>query len=67
MYWSGQVMANDLADDDIDDVLEDDSAPDFEERRLMGGGDSSIRRKIEERLERKRLMDELDLLDDFDL
>ena len=60
-------MANDLADDDIDDILEDDSAPDFEERRLKGGSDSSIRRKIEERLERKRLMDELDLLDDFDL
>jgi hypothetical protein len=60
-------MANDLADDDIDDTLDDDSTPDFESRRDMGGRDSSIRRKIEERLERKRLMDELDLLDDFDL
>ncbi|CAA0102801.1 hypothetical protein [Zhongshania aliphaticivorans] len=60
-------MANDLADDDIDDIIDDDSVDGFEERRLMGGSDSSIRRKIEERLERKRLMDELDLLDDFDL
>ncbi|MBQ0761208.1 MAG: hypothetical protein ACJAU3_000104 [Zhongshania sp.] len=60
-------MANDLADDDIDDVLDDDSTDNFDERRLKGGSDSSIRRKIEERLERKRLMDELDLLDDFDL
>ncbi|AMO67789.1 MULTISPECIES: PA3496 family putative envelope integrity protein [Zhongshania] len=60
-------MASDLADDDIDDLVEDDSSADFDERRDMGGRDSSIRRKIEERLERKRLMDELDLLDDFDL
>ncbi|MEX1668245.1 PA3496 family putative envelope integrity protein [Zhongshania guokunii] len=61
-------MASDLADDDIDDIVDDDSSgADFDERRDMGGRDSSIRRKIEERLERKRLMDELDLLDDFDL
>ncbi|MDF1691356.1 MAG: hypothetical protein P1U47_03210 [Zhongshania sp.] len=61
-------MASDLADDDIDDIVDDDSSSaDFDERRDMGGRDSSIRRKIEERLERKRLMDELDLLDDFDL
>lgn len=60
-------MANDLADDDIDDTLEDDASVNFEERGPKAGGDSSIRRKIEERLERKRLMDELGLLDDFDL
>jgi hypothetical protein len=60
-------MASDLADDDIDDLVEDDSSADCDERRDRGGRDSSIRRKIEERLERKRLMDELDLLDDFDL
>ena len=60
-------MANDLADDDIDDTLEDDASVDFDVRGPKAGGDSSIRRKIEERLERKRLMDELGLLDAFDL
>lgn len=64
-------MAKELADTDSDsDVMEDgffDDNSSFEERAENGGRDNSIRRKIEERLERKRLMEELDLLDDFDL
>ncbi len=65
-------MAKDLdtdnASDDIGDGLfdgGDDVA--FDENVPIGGTDNSIRRKIEERLERKRLMEELDLLDDFDI
>ncbi|QQD17177.1 hypothetical protein I6N98_12475 [Spongiibacter nanhainus] len=64
-------MAKELADtdsdsEDMEDGFFDDSSS-FEEQAVNGGRDNSIRRKIEERLERKRLMEELDLLDDFDL
>ena len=59
-------MADDLADDDLDSAFEE-SDESFESRASMGGRDNSIRRKIEERLERKRLMEELDLLDGIDL
>lgn len=60
-------MADDLADDDLDEVFEESEDGGFEPRASMGGRDSSIRRKIEERLERRRLMEELDLLDDVEL
>ncbi|GAB3375491.1 hypothetical protein NCG89_03390 [Spongiibacter taiwanensis] len=60
-------MADDLADDDLEEGFEESEDSGFEERAAMGGRDHSIRRKIEERLERKRLMEELDLLDDIDL
>ncbi|AKH69233.1 hypothetical protein IMCC21906_01555 [Spongiibacter sp. IMCC21906] len=60
-------MTDNLADDDLDEVFDDADDSSFEGRAAMGGHDSSIRRKIEERLERKRLMEELDMLDDIDL
>lgn len=60
-------MAEDLADDDLDEVFESSDDRSFEERAAVGGRDHSIRRKIEDRLERRRLMEELDLLDDLDL
>lgn len=62
-------MAKDLsaaATDVIDDVFEDDdsSTSIFDSGPAMGGRDSSIRRRIEERIERRRLLDELGLLDE---
>lgn len=52
--------------DDFDDNFFDDGA-NYDDGLDMGGRDNSIRRRIEERLERKRLMEELELLDDLDL
>ncbi|MBD2858369.1 hypothetical protein IB286_05045 [Spongiibacter sp. KMU-158] len=64
-------MAKDLdssSDDDLDeDNFDGDEESSFPDRAITGGSDLSIRRKIEERLERKRLMEEFDLLDDFDI
>ena len=60
-------MAEDLESEEMEDAFEDSDDNGFEDRSSTGGKDNSIRRKIEERLERKRLMDELDLLDDLDL
>lgn len=53
--------------DDLDYGFFDDSSANYDEGLNMGGRDNSLRRRIEERLERKRLMEELDLLDDLDL
>lgn len=62
-------MADDLDSPEVGELDESgfDSEEDgFVERAITGGNDLSLRRKIEERLERKRLMDEYDLLDGFD-
>ncbi|WP_372798848.1 PA3496 family putative envelope integrity protein [Litorivivens sp.] len=64
-------MAKDLSDtatDDFDDAFEDISpdADGYEGGVFMGGRDNSIRRKIEERMERKRLMEDLGMDADFD-
>lgn len=64
-------MARDMAVsesvEDLDDDFFDDSSASYDDHPNMGGRDNSIRRRIEERLERKRLMEELDMLDDFDI
>ncbi|WP_372861637.1 PA3496 family putative envelope integrity protein [Spongiibacter sp.] len=64
-------MAREVAVSDSVDDLEfgflDDSGAAYDDDISVGGRDNSIRRRIEERLERKRLMEELDMLDDFDL
>ena len=57
-------MAKDLSDaatDDIDDSFDDTTkgSDDYNDSVIMGGRDNSIRRKIEERMERRRLMEEL--------
>lgn len=53
--------------DDFDDNFFDDGGANYDDGPDRGGRDNSIRRRIEERLERKRLMEELELLDDLDL
>lgn len=62
-------MAKGLADaatDDYEDSFEEDSqdADGYERGTFMGGRDSSIRRRIEERMERRRLMEDLGLSED---
>lgn len=52
--------------DDLDDDFFDDSSA-YDDGPSVGGRDNSIRRRIEERLEQKRLMEELELLYDSDL
>lgn len=56
------------ANEEIDDEVfeDDDSSPPslFDNGSAMGGRDHSIRRRIEERLERRRLLEELGLLDE---
>ncbi len=64
-------MAKDLSDtatDEFDDAFSDDSTDSdgFDGGVFMGGRDNSIRRKIEERMERKRLMEDLGMDADFD-
>lgn len=63
-------MAKELAvsdtSDDLDDDFFEDNSVSFDDHPAHGGRDNSIRRKIEERLERRRLMEELDMLDDID-
>jgi len=63
-------MAKDLSDaatDDFDEAFEDSTDSDgYDGGVFMGGRDNSIRRKIEERMERRRLMEDLGLGDDFD-
>ncbi|MBB3048026.1 hypothetical protein FHR99_002292 [Litorivivens lipolytica] len=64
-------MAKDLSDaatDDFDDAFEDDSqdSDGYDRGVFMGGRDNSIRRKIEERMERRRLMEDLGM-DDMEL
>ncbi len=65
-------MAREVAVSEGVDELEfgffdDNSVIDDDEELSVGGRDNSVRRRIEERLERKRLMEELDMLDEFDL
>ena len=58
---------SDAATEDFDDSFEDDSQESDEYHAAMGGRDSSIRRRIEERMERRRLMEDLGLdEDEFD-
>ena len=52
---------SDAATDDFDDSFEEDSQESEEYLAAMGGRDSSIRRRIEERMERRRLMEDLGL------
>ena len=57
-------MTKDLSEaatDDFDDAFEDDSPDGFDRGVFMGGRDNSIRRKIEERMERRRLIEDLGL------
>ncbi len=59
-------MAKDLSDaatDDFDEVFDSEDSDGFDGGVFMGGRDSSIRRKIEERMERRRLMEDLGLDD----
>lgn len=51
---------SDAATDDFDDSFEDSQDSDgYEGGTFMGGRDNSIRRRIEERMERRRLMEDL--------
>ncbi|MFT5603283.1 MAG: hypothetical protein ACI9G5_000234 [Paracoccaceae bacterium] len=51
---------SDAATDDYEDSFEDDAAA-KDYSAVIGGRDSSIRRRIEERMERRRLMEDLGL------
>ncbi len=51
---------SDAATDDFEEIFEDDTESE-EYSAAMGGRDSSIRRRIEERMERRRLMEDLGL------
>lgn len=54
---------SDAATEDFEDAFEDDSTDGFDRGVFMGGRDNSIRRKIEERMERRRLIEDLGMDD----
>ncbi len=56
--------ANDDMDDDVFEEDEGGTSSLFDDGPAWGGRDNSIRRRIEERLERRRLIDELGMIED---